>query len=66
MGKSTISMAMFNSYVTNYQRVNTKNSVLTPIFKAVMAVTGQMADFQFLAVLPVSLANLISIYPPVI
>ena len=25
MGKSTISMAMFNSYVTNYQRVYTKS-----------------------------------------
>ena len=27
MGKSTISMAIFNSYVTNYQRVSTKMEV---------------------------------------
>ena len=26
MGKSTISMAIFNSYVTNYQRVQIKNT----------------------------------------
>ena len=27
MCKSTISMAMFNSYVTNYQRVSDKTSI---------------------------------------
>ena len=29
MGKSTISMVIFNSYVTNYQRVGTSNMVGT-------------------------------------
>ena len=33
MGKSTISMAIFNSYVTNYQRVNW-GELITPISRA--------------------------------
>ena len=31
MGKSTISMAIFNSYVTNYQRVNPISSHYSPL-----------------------------------
>jgi hypothetical protein len=32
MGKSTISMAIFNSYVTNYQRVSNQMFLSTTLF----------------------------------
>jgi hypothetical protein len=45
MGKLTISMAMFNSYVTNYQRVSPNSYYRTNIFLN-MAIYSEFAMFN--------------------
>ena len=46
MGKSTISMAIFNSYVSHYQRVAVAKKQIKKVIESKMGVVPKMPSFQ--------------------